>query len=221
MLKSSGIQGGDAVRQMSKDLTLLTADMASFYNLGTEEMFQKLMSGMSGATMPLKQLGINMNIANLEAFAMSQGIKKSWQEMSQAEQVMLRYQYLMAVTGDAQGGDFARNSWNWAHSVKILGEKWQEFLGIVGRGLQQVFLPLVKILIKVLDLLIKIATAIEKVFVMITGKKVDVEPRQVGVVDDYANTIGDLGDFADDAAKNQKKLGKGIKDAAKAAKGGH
>lgn len=217
MLKSSGIQG-DAVRQMSKDLTLLTADMASFYNLGTEEMFQKLMSGMSGATMPLKQLGINMNIANLQAFALSQGIEKSWKNMSQAEQVMLRYQYLMSVTGDAQG-DFARNSWNWAHSVKILSEKWQEFLGIVGKGLQAIVLPLVKALIKVLDLLIKIATAVEKVFVMITGKKVDVEPRQVGIVDDYANAIGDLGDFADDAAKNQKKLGKGIKDAAKAAKG--
>lgn len=217
MLKSSGIQG-DAVRQMSKDLTLLTADMASFYNLGTEEMFQKLMSGMSGATMPLKQLGINMNIANLQAFALSQGIEKSWKNMSQAEQVMLRYQYLMSVTGDAQG-DFARNSWNWAHSLKILSEKWQEFLGIVGKGLQAIVLPLVKALIKVLDLLIKIATAVEKVFVMITGKKVDVEPRQVGIVDDYADAIGDLGDFADDAAKNQKKLGKGIKDAAKAAKG--
>jgi hypothetical protein len=217
MLKSSGIQG-DAVRQMSKDLTLLTADMASFYNLGTEEMFQKLMSGMSGATMPLKQLGINMNIANLEAFAMSQGIRKSWQEMSQAEQVMLRYQYLMAVTGDAQG-DFARNNWNWAHSVKILGEKWQEFMGIVGKGLQVVILPLVKGLIKVLDLLIKIATAVEKVFVMITGKKVDVEPRQVGIVDDYAGVMDDLGGFSDDAAKGQKDLGKGIKDAAKAAKG--
>ncbi len=217
MLKSSGIQG-DAVRQMSKDLTLLTADMASFYNLETEEMFQKLMSGMSGATMPLKQLGINMNVANLEAFALSQGIRKSWQEMSQAEQVMLRYNYLMAVTGDAQG-DFARNSWTWANSVKILSEKWKEFLGIIGKGLQAVVLPLVKALIKVLDILIAIARAVEKVYVMITGKKVDVEPRQVGIVDEYTDTIGDMGDFADDAAKNQKKLSKGIKDAAKAAKG--
>lgn len=217
MLKSSGIQG-DAVRQMSKDLTLLTADMASFYNLEADEMFEKVMSAMSGMPMPLKKLGINMNIANLEAFALSQGINKAWREMSQAEQVMLRYQYLMAVTGDAQG-DFARNSWNWAHSIKILSEKWKEFLGIIGKGLQAVVLPLVKALIKVLDILIAIARAIEKVYVMITGNKVDVEPKQVGIVNDYVDTIGDLGESADDAAKNQKKLGKGIKDAAKAAKG--
>jgi len=30
---------------------------------------------MSGMTQPLKELGINMNIANLENFAMAQGIK--------------------------------------------------------------------------------------------------------------------------------------------------
>lgn len=217
MLKSSGISG-KAVKEMSENLTLLTADMASFYNLGTDEMFQKLMSGMTGATMPLKQLGINMNVANLEAFALSQGIRKSWQEMSQTEQVMLRYNYLMAVTGDAQG-DFARNNDTWANSVKILKEKWQEFLEIVGKGLQEIILPVVKFLTKVLDLLIKISTAVEKVVVMITGKKVDVEPKQVGIVNDYADTIGDMEGISKDAAKGQKDLGKGIKDAAKAAKG--
>jgi hypothetical protein len=217
MLKSSGISG-KAIKEMSENLTLLTADMASFYNLGTDEMFQKLMSGMTGETMPLKQLGINMNVANLEAFALSQGIRKSWQEMNQAEQVMLRYNYLMAVTGDAQG-DFARNNDTWANSVKILKEKWQEFLGIAGKGLQEILLPVVKFLTKVLDILIKISTAVEKVFAIITGKKVDVEPNQVGAVQDYTDTIGDMEGISKDAAKGQKDLGKGIKDAAKAAKG--
>ncbi|MSS42471.1 hypothetical protein FYJ27_01795 [Anaerosalibacter bizertensis] len=229
MLKSSGIQG-DAVRQMSKDLTLLTADMASFYNLETDEMFQKIMSGMSGQSMPLKQLGINMNIANLEAFALQQGIRKSWQEMNQAEQVMLRYNYLMAVTGDAQG-DFARNNWNWAHSVKILGEKWQEFLGIVGKGLQVVILPLVKGLIKVLDVLIKIAKSIGEIYTMITGKEVSVDTKSntdmLGPMPDdkdlkpmldLPKANKDIGKTGGKAAKGQKDLGKGIDKASKAAK---
>lgn len=205
MLKSSGIQG-DAVRKMSKDLTLLTADMASFYNLETEEMFQKLMSGMTGATMPLKQLGINMNIANLEAFALSQGIKKSWKEMSQAEQVMLRYNYLMAVTSDAQG-DFARNSWNWAHSLKILNEKWQQFMGLVGAGLREVLLPLVHGLIKVMDVLIAIAEQIGKIYTMITGKQI------------VAETNKNIEITAGDAADSENDLAKGIDKAAKAARG--
>ena len=33
---------------------------------------------MSGMTTPLKELGINMNIANVEAFAMSQGVIMDW-----------------------------------------------------------------------------------------------------------------------------------------------
>ena len=205
MLKSSGISG-KAVKEMSKNLTMLTADMASFYNLETEEMFQKLMSGMSGATMPLKQLGINMNIANLEAFALSQGIKKSWKEMSQAEQVMLRYNYLMAVTGDAQG-DFARNSWNWGHSIKILGEKWKEFMGIVGTGLKEVLLPLVQGLIEILDILIAISKEVGRIYTAITGKQI------------VADTNKNIGITAGDAADSENDLAKGIDKAAKAAKG--
>ena len=62
MLKSSGI-AGEAVRDMALELTKLSADMASFYNLDNDAAFQKIMSGMSGMTQPLKELGINMNIA--------------------------------------------------------------------------------------------------------------------------------------------------------------
>ena len=83
MLKCSGI-AGEAVRDMALNLTKLSADMASFYNLDNEEMFKKIMSGMSGMTTPLKELGINMNIANVEAFAISKGLNNAWRVFSQA-----------------------------------------------------------------------------------------------------------------------------------------
>jgi len=56
MLKSSKVTG-EAIKDMSLDLTRLTADMASFHNLPTEEVFRKIMSGMTGMTRPLKDLG--------------------------------------------------------------------------------------------------------------------------------------------------------------------
>ncbi|MGP3787153.1 hypothetical protein [Paenibacillus sp. 1A_MP2] len=68
----------------------------------------KYSRGMVGETEPLKQLGVNMSVVNMEAYAMSQGITKSWLAMTQSEQAMLRYGYLLQVTADAQG-DFARN----------------------------------------------------------------------------------------------------------------
>ena len=45
----------------------------------------------------------------MEAYALSQGIDKSWQSMTQAEQAMLRYNYMMDATAQQQG-DFARTS---------------------------------------------------------------------------------------------------------------
>jgi len=129
MLKSSGLLG-NAVNQISMDLTGLAGDMASFYNLDTDEAFNKIRSGISGETEPLKQLGINMSVANLEAYAMAQGIEKSYSAMSQAEQVMLRYNYLMSVSSDAQG-DFARTSDSYANQVRMLEQNWQGFTGTI------------------------------------------------------------------------------------------
>lgn len=127
MLKSSGLAGG-SVQDMSMKLTELAGDMASFYNLDAEEAFSKIRSGISGETEPLKQLGITMSVANLEAYALSQGIQTSYSEMSQAEQVALRYNYLMQATADAQG-DFARTSDSYANQLKTLKENWISFTG--------------------------------------------------------------------------------------------
>lgn len=118
MMKSAGLAGPEIV-DMSTDLAGLAADMASFYNLDFETAFQKIRSGISGETEPLKQLGINMSVANLEAFALTKGITKAFNAMSQGEQTMLRYQYLMQATSDAQG-DFARTSDGYANAVRTL-----------------------------------------------------------------------------------------------------
>lgn len=108
MMKSAGVSG-DEIYDMSTSLSELAADMASFYNLDFETAFQKIRAGISGETEPLKQLGVNMSVANLEAYALSQGITTAYNSMSQGEQTLLRYKYLMSATADAQG-DFARTS---------------------------------------------------------------------------------------------------------------
>lgn len=126
MLKSMGT-AEKQVLSMSEALVELAGDMASFYNLDVEEAFNKIRSGISGETEPLKQLGINLNVANLEAYALSQGIKKTYNEMSQAEQVALRYNYLMQVTADVHG-DFARNVDSYANQQRIFNLQWKNFL---------------------------------------------------------------------------------------------
>lgn len=166
MLKSSGL-AGDAIVDMSKDMVGLAGDMASFYNLDLETAFEKIRSGISGETEPLKQLGINMSVANLEAYALSQGITTAYNEMSQAEQVMLRYNYLMSTTADAQG-DFARTQDSYANQTRLLSESWLEFTGIMAEQLLPVLTTIVSWLNNIVAFLTENADMVSAVLVGLT-----------------------------------------------------
>lgn len=163
MLKSSGL-AGDAIVGMSKDMVGLAGDMASFYNLDLETAFEKIRSGISGETEPLKQLGINMSVANLEAYALSQGITTAYNEMSQAEQVMLRYNYLMSTTADAQG-DFARTQDSYANQTRLLSESWLEFTGVMAEQLLPVLTTIVSGLNNIVAFLTENADMVSAVLV--------------------------------------------------------
>lgn len=116
MMKSAGL-AGDQIVDMSTDMAGLAADMASFYNLDFDTAFQKIRAGLSGETEPLKQLGINLSVANLNAYALAEGIGKTYEQMDQGEQTMLRYQYIMKATADAQG-DFSKTSDGFANASR-------------------------------------------------------------------------------------------------------
>lgn len=212
MLKSSGITG-DTMVDMSMDLAKLTADMASFHNLENDEMFGKLMSGMSGMAMPLKQLGINMNIANLEAYALSQGITKSYQAMTQAEQTMLRYNYIMSVTGDMQG-DFSRNAHNWAHQLKILSSQMSTFMSILGQGMINVIAPVVRALNVLMAKLIQVAQVFKTFTAGIFG---DTQASKATATDlgYIGNSLGGIGDGFGGVSDKANKAAKGVKKANK------
>ena len=138
--------------------------MASFYNLDLETAFEKIRSGISGETEPLKQLGINMSVANLEAYALSQGITKAYNEMSQAEQVMLRYNYLMSTTADAQG-DFARTQDSYANQTRLLSESWLEFTSVMAEQLLPVLTTIVSWLNNIVAFLTENADMVSAVLV--------------------------------------------------------
>lgn len=116
MMKSSGM-AQDEVADMSMSLAGLAADMASFYNLDFDTAFSKIQSGMAGMSMPLRQLGIDMSETALSAFAEAEGLETAYSKMSESEQILVRYQYLMKATSDAQG-DFVRTSDSFANSQR-------------------------------------------------------------------------------------------------------
>lgn len=219
MLKSSGV-AKNAAAEMSTMLAGLAGDIASFYNIDTDLAFQKIRSGIAGEIEPLRQLGISMTVANLEAFALSQGITKSYQSMTQAEQAILRYNYLMYASADAQG-DFARTSMNWANQVRILKLNFQQLAATIGQGLIAAVLPGIQVLNALMGKLIQVAETFRDFVYVLLGKKI--EGSQGGIVNDLAG-IGDTsnglenlgmagGDAAsgmDDATDSAQKLKKAL-----------
>ncbi|MEK4239061.1 phage tail protein [Paenibacillus sp. FSL H7-0714] len=211
MMKSSGLAGVQ-MEGMSKKLTELSADMASFYNLSNDMAFEKIRSGISGETEPLKQLGINMSVANLEAYALSQGIRTSFQNMDQASQTLLRYNYLLSVTGDAQG-DFARTSNSWANQVKLMGEQWRIFQGTMGAGFINILTPILKGLNWLIQKL-QIAAQYFKAFTaLLFGDSTSIGGGGAAVapITETADAVGGMGNAAQDAGKKTKKAANEIK----------
>ena len=121
---------------MSMNLTQLAADIASFKNKGLSEVNTALMGIFTGETESLKQLGIVMTQANLQQYAYSQGITQTIDKLSQAEQVQLRYSYVMAQSANAQG-DFARTGDSLNNRVRKLTETLKELATSYGSTLTE------------------------------------------------------------------------------------
>ena len=124
MATGMGLAQG-AAAQMSMGMTQLAADIASFKNKSLSDVNSALTGIFTGETESLKQLGIVMTQTNLQTFAMQQGITKQISAMSQAEQVQLRYSYVMAQSANAQG-DFARTGDSLANRTRKLSETVKE-----------------------------------------------------------------------------------------------
>ena len=135
----------DQAASMAIELTKLTGDIASFYNLEDKVAATKLKAIFTGETEGLKELGVVMTETQLNAYAMVNGWGKTTKEMSEQEKVVLRYQYTMEKLGHAQG-DYARTSDGYANSVRGLKlqlenlkvEIGNELIPVAAQGIQAI-----------------------------------------------------------------------------------
>ena len=161
-------QTQEEAAKMSMGLTQLVADMAPFKNVSFERAKTALAGIYTGETEALKGLGIVMTEANLEAFAMSQGITKSTKDMTQAEKVQLRYNYVMSVTKNAQG-DFARTSDGLANKTRMSGERMKELSAQIGEKLAPAMNKLLETGNKILDWVNGLSSGQQTVVLAIIG----------------------------------------------------
>lgn len=205
MSKSMGLSES-AAYEMSTAVAGLTGDVASFYNLSTDEAYTKLKSIWTGETESLKDLGVVMTQTALDNYALNNGFSKTTNQMSEQEKLMLRYQYVMSSLSGAQG-DFARTQDSWANQTRVLQLQFESLKATLGQGFINVFTPILKGLNLLLGKLQTVATAF-KSFTAGLMKKKGIEKAISGGVTEAAalgSGITEAGDNAVSAAKKIKK----------------
>ena len=171
MAKSFGFTTDQAV-EMSRNLTALAGDVASFYNLDQEEAYNKLKSVFTGETQAIKSLGIAMTQAALEEYAQSKGITKKINKMTEAEKVALRYNFVLEKLSGATG-DFTRTSQTWANQTRLLKLQFESLMSTIGQGFINVFNPALIAINKILEGLGRLAEAFRKFTVRIMGGEIE------------------------------------------------
>ena len=124
MATSMGL-GKSAAADMSMSLVELSADLSSFKNVSIEQSQSALKGIFTGETESLKNLGIVMTETQLKSYAMSKGFEKNYEDMTQAEKIQLRYQFLLESSTNAIG-DYSKTSGEAAGQMRKLPEALKE-----------------------------------------------------------------------------------------------
>ena len=197
-----------AALEMSKTLTGLTGDVASFYNMSSDEAFTKLKSVFTGETETLKDLGVVMTQNALDQYALANGFGKTTSAMTEQEKTALRYQFVLDKLSLAQG-DFARTSDSWANQTRVLSLRFDELKASLGQGLINLFTPIVQGINWVLSKLQVLADAFKSFTEFITGKKSDNSSGVGSIATDLSNVTNE--------ADNASEAVSGVGDSAKKA----
>ncbi|WP_312694121.1 hypothetical protein [Caproiciproducens sp.] len=188
---------------MSKNLTQLGYDLASFYNISTQTSFEKLESGITGQSRALRQLGIDTSSARLQQELYNLGFKEKVDDLTQADKAELRYIAIMKQSTQVQG-DMARTIQTPANALRVL----QAQLTIAGRAIGSIFIPALNAIlppaIAVVEIIGEMASSVASL-VGFKMPKIDYSSLKniTGSADDASTAVGNIGD---NAKKSKKQL---------------
>lgn len=147
----------DQSAEWSKELTARVTDLSNFYDTSTDETINALNAIVTGQTEPLRKFGINMTQATLQEYAFANGINKKVSEMTEAEKVQLRYNFVMERTKIAVGTT-ARES----GSASAQMAKFKEIVKELGINFGNVLLPVIVPIIEKLNTFLTIIAGLNE-----------------------------------------------------------
>ena len=198
MTSSMGVAEDNALK-MLKGISLLSEDMASFYNLDSAEAFNKLRAGLTGETEPLKALGILVDENTVKQVAYSEGIAQNGAELTQQQKVLARYVAILKQTGNAQG-DLARTINSPSNQLRILKQQVQN----LGIAFSKFLMPVISAVLPYITAFTKVVTQALTGLASFLGLGKDESTSEE--TKKVADNVGGLSGDYDKATKSAKKL---------------
>ena len=203
MSKSFGYTEAAAYDQAAA-LTGLVGDVASFYNLTTDEAYTKLKSVFTGETESLKDLGVVMTQTALDEYALQKGMGKTTSKMSEQEKVALRLAFVQDRLATASG-DFSRTSTGWANQTRVLTLRFESLKATLGQGFINVLAPLLPLINDLVAGLQMLADAFYEITVVMFG---DASGGISGALSEGATSTGTIASDLSDGVKSAKAMKK-------------
>ena len=220
---------GDKAAYMSQNLTQLTYDIASFYNLTNEEAANKIKSALSGRLEPIRKLGYDLSQSKLvdiaknpkyygqETFSINEqtgAIEQNtiatdentqhkivnFNQLTQQEKVQLRYIALMTEVTQVQG-NYARALSDPANQMRIFKEQTE----MTSRALGNVFIPAINAVLPYLTALAQLAEEAFNSLASLFGYDVSSITSRIGDAT-IAEPYNDIVKATGRAAGNAKKI---------------
>src|SRR4030042_2049117 len=121
--------------EMSRGMTKLAADLASFSNIPIEQALTAIRGGLAGESEPLRRVGVYIRQTAVESYALSEGIVKSGKELTGTKFITAAYGKILKDTS-IQQGDMARTADGYANTMRRLNATMEDFSAAGGAKMQ-------------------------------------------------------------------------------------
>lgn len=127
----------DEAAKMATQFAGLAQDLASFYNVSESDALDKLRSGLSGQSEPMRRFNVFLNEGAVKAKALEMGLGGAKGALTDQAKIMARAQLILEATTKAQG-DAVKTSGSLSNRSKALAGAWNDLAVKLGT----VMLPL-------------------------------------------------------------------------------
>lgn len=192
----------DKAYQLSESLTELSYDISSLYNESVESSILRLQSALAGEIEPIRRLGISISEASLQEYALSKGIDKAVNSMTEQEKALLRSTVLIERAASIGAvGDFVKTIESPANALRILNQQIVQ----LSRAIGNLIIPILIKVIPYVRAFVEVLTEVVQTLALLVGWEL---PKWDS--NDWSSNITGgfegIGTSADEAADSVKKL---------------